>query len=211
MNPVNQFVEIGADGPNKKVYRVKDKSDKAESRSYTLFKTKLGTCGIAWKEEGDLRVGPAVTAFQLPDVSDRMTAARIVGKSFARKAHSIPPQITAIIRRVKLHLGGEAQDFRDIVISLDNVRPFAKEVYAAAREIPSGRTMTYGDIAKAIKRPHASRAVGQALAKNPVPLIIPCHRVLASGNKPGGFSAPGGVATKATMLAIEGAGPADSD
>jgi len=88
---------------------------------------------------------------------------------------------------------------------LGGVGPFAQQVYEAARRIPAGQTATYGELAKAVDRPGAARGVGQALGKNPIPLIIPCHRVLAAGGKPGGFSAHGGQATKIRMLAIEGA------
>src|SRR6266852_150608 len=87
---------------------------------------------------------------------------------------------------------------------------FARQVYEAAREIQAGETRTYGELAKALGQPAAARDVGQALARNPIALIIPCHRVVAAGGKPGGFSAHGGRATKARMLAIEGATKPDS-
>src|SRR5690606_26601372 len=133
---------------------------------------------------------PAVVSFQLPDATVQATEARIARESGARPS-SAPPAIAAIIERIRRHLGGEAEDFRDIEVGLDHVGPFARQVYAAARAIPAGRTATYGEIAEAVARPGAARAVGQALGKNPIPLIIPCHRVLAAGGKPGGFSAPG--------------------
>src|SRR5437773_1910493 len=78
-------------------------------------------------------------------------------------------------------------------------------VYDIARKIPPGQTLTYGDIAKQLGGVELSRDVGQALGRNPCPIVVPCHRVLAAGNKPGGFSANGGVVTKLKMLAIEGA------
>ena len=90
-------------------------------------------------------------------------------------------------------------------MDLDGVGPFVRRVCEAAREIPVGQTVTYADLAKALGRPAAVRAVGRALGRNPIPLIIPCHRVLAAGGKPGGFSAYGGRVTKARLLAIEGA------
>ena len=83
--------------------------------------------------------------------------------------------------------------------------PFARKVYDAAREIPIGKTSTYGELAKKLGQPKAVRAVGRALGRNPIPLIIPCHRVLAADGKPGGFSAHGGAATKLKLLALEGA------
>ncbi|MDD5761195.1 MAG: methylated-DNA--[protein]-cysteine S-methyltransferase [bacterium] len=173
--------------------------------AYCLFETPLGTCGIAWKEQGTSRIPPVVTFFQLPEATKRLTEARIAGNSGGRKARVPPPRIAGIIRKVQKHLHGNMQDLLDIAVDLDGAGPFARQVYEAVRKIPAGRTMTYGKVAAEMNRPTASRAVGQALGRNPIPLIIPCHRVLASGNKPGGFSAHGGVTTKARMLEIEGA------
>ncbi|BBA36297.1 methylated-DNA-protein-cysteine methyltransferase [Methylocaldum marinum] len=170
---------------------------------YCVFDTPLGPCGLAWRDGGPEGAPPAVVSFQLPDATVQATEARIARESGARPS-SAPPAIAAIIERIRRHLGGEAEDFRDIEVGLDHVGPFARQVYAAARAIPAGRTATYGEIAEAVARPGAARAVGQALGKNPIPLIIPCHRVLAAGGKPGGFSAPGGLATKSRMLAVEG-------
>jgi methylated-DNA-[protein]-cysteine S-methyltransferase len=116
-----------------------------------------------------------------------------------------PPRIAGIIKKVQKHLHGDVQDFLDIVVDLEAMGPFARQVYEAVRKIPAGRTMTYGELAAEMNRPTASRAVGQALGRNPIPLIVPCHRVLASGNGLRGFSAHGGVETKARMLEIEGA------
>jgi O-6-methylguanine DNA methyltransferase len=76
-------------------------------------------------------------------------------------------------------------------------------VYQAAREIPAGATATYGELARRVGTPRDARAVGRALGMNPFPIVVPCHRVIAAGGKLGGFSAPGGVATKRRMLAIE--------
>jgi O-6-methylguanine DNA methyltransferase len=173
--------------------------------AYCLFETPLGACGIAWKEPGNPRTPPAVTFFRLPEATRGVTEAIIAGSSGGRKARVPPPRIAGIIRRVQKHLRGDVQDFLDIVVDLDGAGPFALKVYEAVRKIPAGRTVTYGELAKAMNRPAAARAVGQALGRNPIPLIIPCHRVLASGRKPGGFSAHGGVETKEKILSIEGA------
>jgi O-6-methylguanine DNA methyltransferase len=145
-----------------------------------------------------------VTCFQLPEATTKLTESRIARSSGAGQATAPPPPIAAIIERVSKHLQGDIQDFRDIALDLEGTASFARRVYEAARQIPTGQTRTYGELAKAIGRPTAARAVGQALGKNPIALLIPCHRVLAAGGKPGGFSAHGGRATKARMLAIEG-------
>ena len=173
--------------------------------AYCLFETPLGACGIAWKERGTSRIPPAVTFFQLPETTRSLTDTRIAESSGGRKARVLPPGIAAIIKKVQKHLHGDVQDFLDIVVDLGGAGPFARQVYEVVRKIPAGRTVTYGGLAKGMNRPTAARAVGQALGMNPIPLIIPCHRVLAANGKAGGFSAPGGVETKARMLAIEGA------
>lgn len=110
----------------------------------------------------------------------------------------------AVIAQVRKYFAGEPPDFRGIMLDLSDCGDFARRVYAATRDIPSGQTRTYGEIAKLIGQPLAARAVGQALGRNPIALLIPCHRVLAASGKPGGFSAQGGLALKARMLAIEG-------
>ena len=173
--------------------------------AYYLFETPLGACGIAWNKQDSSRIPPVVTFFQLPEATRSLTETRIAGSSGGRKARVPPPRIAGIIRKVQKHLHGDVQDFLDIVVDMDGAGPFARQVYETVRNIPAGRTMTYGELAADMNRPTASRAVGQALGRNPIPLIIPCHRVLASGKNPGGFSAHGGVETKARMLAIEGA------
>lgn len=122
----------------------------------------------------------------------------------AREA-SPPPAVAEAMQRIERMLGGEKADLSDIELDLDATTNFEDSVYAAARAIPCGEVRTYGEIAQTIGEPGASRAVGAALGRNPVPIIIPCHRILGSHGKSGGFSAPGGAATKFRMLDIEGA------
>jgi O-6-methylguanine DNA methyltransferase len=173
--------------------------------SYCLFDTALGTCGIGWQNHGPTNALPAVTFLQLPDVTEQLTEERIVKTAVGScREDQPPPYIIEVIGKICTHLQGKSQDFRNIHIDLSGVGSFAQEVYAACRNIPAGRTISYGDLAKIIDHSGAARAVGQALGKNPVPLLIPCHRVLTCKRKVGGFSAPGGVETKAKLLAIEG-------
>lgn len=156
---------------------------------HTTFSTSFGTCAVAWNDAG-------VTRFLLPD-PDRSTSG----------TEAVPPPwVQAIIDRVKRHLSGDSQDFADVPFDFSRVPAFNRAVLQATLNIKSGRTATYGEIAAAIgELPVASRAVGAALGANPWPLLIPCHRVLAAGGRMNGFSAPGGVATKARLLALEGA------
>ncbi len=178
--------------------------------AYCVFETALGWCGIAWRERGDSAAPLAVTCLQLPEANAKMTESRMARRFGARKASAPPPRIAEVIEKIRKHLQGEVQDFRDIAIDLDGAGAFERQVYEAAREIPAGETRTYGELAKALGQPAAAREVGQALGRNPIGLIIPCHRVVAAGGKPGGFSAHGGRATKARMLAIEGATKSES-
>ena len=172
---------------------------------YCLFDTPLGRCGIAWRDDRSSVARPAVTLLQLPEVTPERTESRMARASGAPGPSAPPPRIAVIIERLRKHLEGDAQDLRDIVVDLTGADEFARQVYEAAREIPAGQTRTYGEIARALGQPREAQAVGQALGKNPIALIIPCHRVVAAGGKPGGFSAHGGRATKARLLAVEGA------
>lgn len=173
--------------------------------AYCLFETPLGACGIAWRETPESGSQAVVTAVQLPEPTSQATESRIARKAGSNQRSAPPPEIVAIIEKIRKHLQGEMQDFRSVALDLENVEPFFRQIYEATRQIPSGQTRTYGEIAKAVGQPAAAQEVGQAMAKNPVPIIVPCHRVAAAGGKLGGFSAPGGPATKAKLLAIEGA------
>jgi|SRR5215469_890840 len=174
-------------------------------QAYCLFETPIGVCGMAWRQPADSGLPPMVTSFQLPEATAQATEDRLARKSGSHHP-GVPPQpIAELIERIRRHLLGEAQDFRDVIIDLDGVAPFFQKVYQAVRSIPPGQTRTYGEIARVLGEPAAAQEVGQAMAKNPIPLIVPCHRVAAAGGKPGGFSAHGGRATKAKLLALEGA------
>ena len=164
---------------------------------FALFNTAIGRCGVAWGERG-------VAGVQLPEAGERETRARMLQRFPAAGETAPPPEVQRVIDRLVALLRGEASDFSTIALDMDEVPAFHRRVYEAARAIPAGMTLSYGDIAARVGAPGAARAVGQALGRNPFPIIVPCHRVLAAGGKIGGFSAQGGVATKRCMLAIEG-------
>ena len=115
------------------------------------------------------------------------------------------------VARIRSHLAGTAADLRPVPVDFCGASAFVRAVYDAARGIPSGATVTYGALARSVGSPDAARAVGQAMARNPLPLIVPCHRVLASGAAIGGFSAHGGTLTKRRLLDLEGVRPGPSD
>jgi methylated-DNA-[protein]-cysteine S-methyltransferase len=165
---------------------------------FALFDTAIGRCGIAWGARG-------INAVQLPMSSEEKTRTRIRQRHGDIEETPPPAEVQAAIDAIVELLAGKPVDLSDIELDLDQVPEFNRGVYDIARTIPPGKTMTYGDIAKKLGGVELSRDVGQALGHNPCPIVVPCHRVLAAGGKPGGFSANGGVKTKLKMLAIEGA------
>jgi methylated-DNA-[protein]-cysteine S-methyltransferase len=161
---------------------------------YCMFETKLGFAAIAWNEAG-------VTRFNLPGPKE--TASNRLGSATPADP---PPHIAAIVDRAERYFAGERIDFETIELDLLHIDPFRRSIYDALRKVGFGETVTYGELAKRVgaNQPQAAQDVGIAMARNPVPLIIPCHRVLAAGGKLGGFSAPGRTETKQKMLALEG-------
>jgi methylated-DNA-[protein]-cysteine S-methyltransferase len=169
-------------------------------QNFAIFDTAIGRCGIVWGARG-------INGVQLPMGSEDKTRTRTrIRQRHGEIAETPPPaQVQSAIDGIVELLAGKPNDLADVVLDLDGVPEFNRGVYDIARSIPPGQTLTYGDIAKRLGGVELSRDVGQALGHNPCPIVVPCHRVLAAGGKPGGFSANGGVTTKLKMLAIEGA------
>ena len=168
-------------------------------RGFTLFDTAIGRCGIAWGEAG-------IVGAALPGSSDDQLRRRFVERCPGSAESPPPPALEPVIAAVVTLMQGEKVDLSQAPLDMTGAPPFHQRVYAVARKIPPGETMTYGEIALAMGEPReAARAVGEAMGRNPFPILMPCHRVLGAGGKPGGFSAPGGVETKLKMLSIEGA------
>ena len=164
--------------------------------SYCLFATAIGACGIAWSAQG-------ITSVSLPEAHEAKLRASSMPRFPETQEKPPPPAVARAITRIQALLRGERDDLRDIGLDDADLPAFNKRVYDVARRIDPGSTRTYGDIAKELGDPLLAREVGQALGRNPFPIIVPCHRVLAADGKTGGFSATGGVATKFRMLAIE--------
>ena len=167
---------------------------------FALFETPIGACGIAWSEAGLLATSVA-----------RMPTRSGVRASFARRYPALaeaamPPADRGHCRSDRTAprraSGSTMPMWR---LDQDGVGAWELDVYRAALAIPFGETRTYGELARALGRPEAAQAVGQALGRNPWPIVIPCHRILAADGRTGGFSAPGGAATKLRLLEIEGA------
>ena len=165
----------------------------------TVFETARGFCALAWGPDG-------ITRFQLPEASAAIAERNLLRRVPEAQRGAPTPEIAALLAAVQRYFTGEAVDFADVRLDLGVQEPFFAQVYAALRRVGWGETTTYGALAKQLGAgPEGARDVGQVMARNPVPLIIPCHRVLAAGGKLGGFSAPGGAHTKAQMLEMEGA------
>ncbi len=167
-----------------------------QGTAYTLFQTALGTCGIAWGDDG-------IVALQLPEETAGATAARLLRGERAARAQLPAPSIQRTIDDITALLTGEPRDLQHATLAMTRLPAFHQRVYAIVRQIPPGHTRSYGEVAALCGRRHAARAVGQAMARNPFPIIVPCHRVLAAHGRSGGFSAHGGVTTKLRLLAIE--------
>ena len=167
---------------------------------FALFDTAIGCCGIVWSARG-------VVGVQLPETSAAATRARL-RKRYPDASEAVAPaDIQQAIGDATALLAGEQRDLSSIVIDDSAIPEFNRRVYAVARRIPPGQTMTYGEVAERLGDKRLAREVGQAMSENPTPIIMPCHRVLAANGKPGGFSATGGVMTKLQLLSIENAQP----
>jgi methylated-DNA-[protein]-cysteine S-methyltransferase len=170
-----------------------------EQLGYATFATAIGWVGIAWGDHG-------LVGVWLPERDEAATRARIV-RAFPR---ALPLPIAEGSRAARARdgivalLAGEDDDLADVVLDERELDDFPRAVYALARTIRPGRTTTYGALARSLgAEPGAARAVGQALGRNPWPIVVPCHRVVAAAGRTGGFSAPGGVDTKLRMLELE--------
>ena len=164
--------------------------------AFALFDTPIGRFAISWR--GGLVVYAWLTEAREDLLRERL-AARFPNASEA----AAPDDVVEIMDQVTRLLSGEPVDLSSVPLDLPHAARFERDVYAAARAIPCGEVRTYGEIARQVGAPGAARAVGRALGRNPIPIIIPCHRVLAAAGKGGGFSAPGGASTKFRMLEIE--------
>jgi methylated-DNA-[protein]-cysteine S-methyltransferase len=168
--------------------------------NFAIFDTALGACGIVWTARG-------IAGVQIHNGSDSATRARLLRRFSGAQEAKPPAEAQRAVDGIVALLHGEHRDLSDVAIDNEGVPTFNTRVYAIARTIPPGKTMTYGEIAERLGDKLLAREVGTALGQNPCPIIMPCHRVLAASGKTGGFSAPGGVVTKLRLLTIEGAQP----
>ncbi len=158
-----------------------------------IFNTNMGWVGILSSAKGLLR-----TTLPHPSAQE---IHQLPGDSI-NQARRSPHLFADLIRRLKLYFGGHKVNFPDR-LDLSGATAFQRKVWETTRLIPYGETRSYAWVAKQIKQPRALRAVGQALGRNPLPIIVPCHRVVASNGKLGGFT--GGIEVKKRLLYLEGA------
>src|SRR6516225_7050782 len=149
--------------------------------NFALFETAIGCCGIVWSERG-------IASVQLPERSKAATRNRLLRRFPMARDGAPPPEVKRAIDDITALVGGERRDLNHLTIDV-------------------GATLSYGEVAERLGNRTLARDVAEALSQNLCPIIVPCHRILAAGGKPGGFSAPGGVATKLRLLTIEGAQP----
>jgi methylated-DNA-[protein]-cysteine S-methyltransferase len=169
--------------------------------AYALFETAIGWAGIAWSGDG-------LVACHLPERDAEMARRSFLRRFPEALAAPVPENLQATVAGIQGLMRGEKADLSAAPLDLSRTPQFHARVYEIARAIPPGETLTYGEIAAQLGDKLLARDVGQALGKNPWPIVVPCHRVTAAGGKPGGFSARGGVNTKLKLLAIEGAAAA---
>lgn len=159
--------------------------------SIATFETELGRCAVRWTDAGITGVLlPTRRGIQGPRIED---------------VSPVPPFVRRAIDGMTAVMAGEPRDLRDIPLDDRGLDAFRRAVYGATREIAPGTTRSYGEVARSLGRPEAARDVGAALARNPFPIVVPCHRVVAANGALTGFSAPGGLDTKRRMLELEGA------
>ena len=166
--------------------------------AFTTFATAIGDCALAWN-------GVGLVAVWLPESSPARLRARIAKRLPGAVEGQVDGEVAEAIEAIRSLLAGERADLRNVRLDDSRLDAFDRRVYAAARTIAPGRVVTYAELAGRVGGEATARAVGQSLGRNPFPIVVPWHRIVAAGRELGGFSAPGGTATKRRLLTIEDA------
>ncbi|MBN9046244.1 MAG: methylated-DNA--[protein]-cysteine S-methyltransferase [Rhizobiales bacterium] len=167
-----------------------------ESLGFTLFSTPIGPCGIVWR-------GTEILGVEIGGGDERETRHRLHSRFPKAASAEAPAFVMEAIEKIDALLAGGTPDFSDLPLALDSLPDLNRRVYEIISRLKPGETTTYGAIARRLGNVSLSQAVGTALGQNPFPIVVPCHRVLGSNGKVGGFSAAGGTATKLKLLNIE--------
>lgn len=166
----------------------------AEDKKYTIFQTRWGYFGLLGSEKGVSRTFLPVTTRR--QVKDALLS--------SPETPAFDPEVFATLQeRITAYFEGTYIDFSDVKVDWGSMTEFSRTILNACRKIKYAQTTSYSQLAKLASRPKAARAVGTALSRNPVPLITPCHRIITSTGKTGGFTAPGGIKQKEKMLLLE--------
>jgi methylated-DNA-[protein]-cysteine S-methyltransferase len=177
------------------------------------FSTSLDWMAIAWREDVLQALVFGHARRRLAEVA-LVRSLRLPPQFFSLlgdgQPASTPPWVEELADKLRQFAEGQRVDFAEVPLALERLSPFARRVVEACRRIPWGQVRTYGQLAAVCGSPGAARAVGSVMAKNRFPLIVPCHRVLASGGELGGYSAPAGLKTKRRLLEMEAATPFSS-
>jgi len=163
---------------------------------YTLIPTTLGPLGLGWSDAG-------IRHIYLPEATPEATAARLEAKGY-KKRRAVAKHLDHSAKRIAQHLRGRPVDLNEVVLDIAHLPETRRRIYETLRRVPSGTTLTYGELAERAGMPGTQQSVGTAMGENPCPVVIPCHRVLPAGGKLGFYSGPGGAVTKARILRIEG-------
>lgn len=163
---------------------------------WTLFETTIGRCGIAWSATG-------LRAVQLPEANAERALTRLRRRSGADSPASPPAFASMAIALLTQLLERGNVDLQQLPLDDHDGPPLDRRIWCETRRIGPGQTLSYGELASRLDPPPIARAVGQAMARNPWPLVVPCHRVLAADGSMGGFSASGGPVLKRRLLEIE--------
>ena len=164
--------------------------------------TEIGWIAIAWRAVAEKAFEIAGITIGHPSPSVALDALLASDAPSFSDELDLPQEL--LLHRLARYADGQFDSFEDIEVSLDHLAPFAKKVVQRCRKIPPGQTMSYGELAAACGSPHAARAVGNVMAANRYPLVVPCHRVVGSDGGLGGFSAPQGTDLKRRLLQREG-------
>ena len=165
-----------------------------ETCQYNIFRTQWGWFGLLGNEKGLIRTCLPVAHKEA--IHSRMLS-DMPGAQRSKKAFS------TLEKRIQAYYKGDRGDFQDVKIHLDGLSEFQQKVLSTLKTITYGKTVSYSELAKLAGNPNAARAIGAVMAQNPLPLIIPCHRVIKADGTAGLFSAAGGTTTKTRMLDLE--------
>ncbi len=167
----------------------------------SVFATRIGWFAVAWSDQG-----LAALTFGHADGETAQAALRC-SATVPTALDDDDQEKRALVVRMQAYVDGRRDDFRDVPLDLTGLTDFQRRVSLACRAIPWGETLTYGQLAARVGSPEAARAVGGVMARNRLPIVIPCHRVLGTAGSLGGYSAAGGLTTKRRLLHLEGVAP----